>query len=78
MRSERPLGPDAHVARPSAGIGAGNPGGGTFHAVIFESEGGHAFSLIDDPFERGPQGGSSRVRSVGIAVEWRHGRTSGL
>ncbi|MBN6039638.1 hypothetical protein JYK18_32590 [Amycolatopsis sp. 195334CR] len=50
-------GADPHVARLSVGIGAGNPGGGTFHAVIFVDEGGHAFSLVDDPFERVPQGG---------------------
>lgn len=50
-------GADPHVARLSVGIGAGNPGGGTFHAVIFENEGGHAFSLTDEPFERVPQGG---------------------
>jgi hypothetical protein len=41
-------GSDPHVARLSVGIGAGNPGGGTFHAVIFENEDGHAFSLTDD------------------------------
>ncbi|MFI6305909.1 hypothetical protein ACIBCH_28865 [Amycolatopsis thailandensis] len=50
-------GSDPHVARLSVGIGAGNPGGGTFHAVVFEHEDGHAFSLTDDPFERVPQGG---------------------
>ncbi|WP_336157868.1 hypothetical protein [Amycolatopsis sp. VC5-11] len=50
-------GADPHVARLSVGIGAGNPGGGTFHAVIFDSEDGHAFSLTDDPFERVPEGG---------------------
>jgi hypothetical protein len=50
-------GADPHVARLSVGIGAGNPGGGTFHAVIFANEGGHAFSLTDQPFERVPQGG---------------------
>lgn len=50
-------GADPHVARLSVGIGAGNPGGGTFHAVIFVNEGGHAFSLTDQPFERVPQGG---------------------
>lgn len=50
-------GSDPHVARLSVGIGAGNPDGGTFHAVIFDNEGGHAFSLTDDPFERVPQGG---------------------
>ncbi|MCG3753695.1 hypothetical protein [Amycolatopsis sp. Poz14] len=50
-------GADPHVARLSVGIGAGNPGGGTFHAVIFDNEEGHAFSLTDDPFERVPEGG---------------------
>ncbi len=50
-------GSDPHVARLSVGIGAGNPGGGTFHAVIFDNGDGHAFSLIDDPFERVPEGG---------------------
>jgi hypothetical protein len=50
-------GGDPHVARLSVGIGAGSPGGGTFHAVVFEHEGGHAFALIDEPFERVPQGG---------------------
>ena len=50
-------GSDPHVARLSIGIGAGNPGGGTFHAVIFSNEDGHAFSLTDEPFERVPQGG---------------------
>lgn len=50
-------GSDPHVARLSVGIGAGNPGGGTFHAVIFANEDGHAFSLVDEPFERVPQGG---------------------
>ncbi|KZB84327.1 hypothetical protein AVL48_33530 [Amycolatopsis regifaucium] len=50
-------GSDPHVARLTVGIGAGNSGGGTFHAVIFEHEDGQAFSLTDDPFERVPQGG---------------------
>lgn len=50
-------GSDPQVARLSIGIGVGNPGGGTFHAVIFANEDGHAFSLTDEPFERVPQGG---------------------
>ncbi|MCO5993253.1 hypothetical protein [Actinoallomurus rhizosphaericola] len=50
-------GADPHVARLSIGIGVGNPGGGTFHAVVFEHEDGHAFSLVDEPFEQVPQGG---------------------
>jgi hypothetical protein len=50
-------GSQPHVARLSAGIGVGNPGGGTFHAVVFANEDGHAFSLVDEPFEHVPQGG---------------------
>ncbi|XVU29707.1 hypothetical protein ACQPZJ_22285 [Actinoplanes sp. CA-054009] len=50
-------GADPHVGRISIGIGAGNPGGATIHAVIFEHEGSHAFSLVDEPFERVPEGG---------------------
>jgi hypothetical protein len=50
-------GSQPHVAAISIGIGAGNPGGGTFHAVVFDHDGGHAFSLTDDPFEQVPQGG---------------------
>src|SRR5215468_612331 len=50
-------GSDPHVARLSIGIGAGNPGGGTFHAVVFEHDGESGFSLRDEPFEHVPQGG---------------------
>ena len=50
-------GAETHVARISVGIGVGNPGGGTFHALIVEREGSHAFSLTDEQFERVPQGG---------------------
>jgi hypothetical protein len=50
-------GSDPHVARMSIGIGAGNPGGGTFHAVVFRHEDGHAFALVDEAFERVPEGG---------------------
>lgn len=46
-----------HLARLSIGIGAGNPGGGTFHAVVFKHQDGHAFALSDERFERVPQGG---------------------
>jgi hypothetical protein len=50
-------GAESRIARLSVGIGAGNPGGATFHAVVFAHEDGHAFSLIDEPFEHVPQGG---------------------
>jgi hypothetical protein len=50
-------GQDQHVGRISIGIGAGNPGGATFHAVIFDNGTEYAFSLIDEPFEQVPEGG---------------------
>ena len=50
-------GSEPHAGALSVGIGAGNPGGGTFHAVVFQLEGNYAFSLTDEPFERVPQGG---------------------
>ncbi|GAA2533864.1 hypothetical protein GCM10010201_36400 [Pilimelia columellifera subsp. columellifera] len=50
-------GSDPHVARLSVGIGVGNSGGGTFHAVVFDHEDAYAFSLTDEPFEQVPQGG---------------------
>lgn len=39
-------GADPHVARLSVGIGAGNSGGGTFHAVIVR-ERGRTCVLVD-------------------------------
>jgi len=50
-------GTDQHVGRISVGIGAGNPGGATIHAVVLDNGGEYAFSLIDEPFERVPEGG---------------------
>jgi len=48
---------ESHVARLTVGIGAGNPGGGSFHAVMFDNEDSYACSLVDEPFERVPEGG---------------------
>jgi hypothetical protein len=50
-------GAEPHVGALTIGIGAGNEGSGTFHAVVFRHEDGHAFSLTDEPFERVPEGG---------------------
>lgn len=50
-------GADPHVAHFSIGIGAGNPGGATFHAVVFDHDDSYAYALVDDPFEQVPQGG---------------------
>ncbi|QWF84799.1 hypothetical protein [Amycolatopsis sp. CA-230715] len=62
-------GSDPHVARLSIGIGAGDPGGGTFHAIIFDNEDEHAFSLTDEPFERVPQGGPDLTADEARAYE---------
>ncbi|MFC9896164.1 hypothetical protein ACFVMC_20955 [Nocardia sp. NPDC127579] len=50
-------GSDARAGRLSIGIGAGNPGGATFHAVLFDNGDSYAYSLVDDPFEQVPEGG---------------------
>lgn len=42
----------------SVGIGAGNPGGGTFHLVVVKQDDEHiGFGLADEVFETVPQGG---------------------
>jgi hypothetical protein len=43
--------------RLTVGIGAGNPGGATFHANVFSHEDSYGFALVDEPFEEVPEGG---------------------
>jgi hypothetical protein len=50
-------GAESRVGRLTVGIGAGNPGGASFHAEVAWKEGGHAFRLVDEPFEDVPEGG---------------------
>jgi hypothetical protein len=57
------------VGRISVGIGAGNPGGATIHAVVFDNGGEYAFSLIDEPFERVPEGGPDLTAAQARANE---------
>ena len=59
--------PDATEGRLTVGIGAGNPGGGTFHAVVFVHEDSYAFSLVDEPFEDVPEGGPDLRRDDALA-----------
>lgn len=54
---------DHHIARLTVGIGAGNPGGASFHAIVFDNEDSYACSLVDEPFERVPQGGPDLAAS---------------
>ena len=49
------------------GIGAGNPGGGTFHAEVRPHEGSYAMALVDEPFEDVPQGGPDLTREEALA-----------
>ena len=62
-------GSQPHVARLSVGIGVGNPGGGTFHAVAHNHEGRSAFSLTDEAFEHVPQGGQDLLADQARAHE---------
>jgi hypothetical protein len=48
---------DPRAGRLTIGIGAGNPGGATFHALVVPADDGCAFSLVDDQFEEVPEGG---------------------
>ncbi len=48
---------DPRSGRLTIGIGAGNPGGGTFHAAVYPHKGHYAFNLLDEPFEDVPEGG---------------------
>jgi hypothetical protein len=58
-----------HVARLTVGIGAGNPGGASFHAIVFDSEDSYACSLVDEPFERVPEGGPDLTAAEARAHE---------
>jgi hypothetical protein len=49
------------------GIGAGNEGGGSFHAPVVEHEGGYAMGLVDEPFEDVPEGGPDLTREEALA-----------
>jgi hypothetical protein len=50
-------GTDQQHGRLTIGIGAGNPGGATFHADILNREDEYGFALVDEPFEDVPEGG---------------------
>ncbi len=60
-------GHDDLAGRITIGIGAGNEGGGSFHAEVRMSEDGHAFSLVDEPFEDVPEGGPDLTREEALA-----------
>jgi hypothetical protein len=55
------------IGRLTVGIGAGNPGGGSFHAVIFANDASYAMALVDEPFARVPEGGPDLSREEALA-----------
>jgi hypothetical protein len=61
-------GHEEQVAHLTIGIGAGNPGGGSFHCEA-RDEGGVGFVLVDLPFERVPEGGPDLTREKALAHE---------
>lgn len=50
----------------TVGIGAGNEGGGSFHAQIGVHEGRYAMALVDEPFEDVPEGGPDLTREQAL------------
>lgn len=61
--------PGAHQGRMTVGIGAGNEGGGSFHAVITDQDGSYALGLVDEPFADVPEGGPDLSRESALAHE---------
>ena len=53
----------------TVGLGAGNPGGGTFHIDIRLVDGEPGMALVDEPFEDVPQGGPDLTREEALAHE---------
>jgi len=51
----------------TVGIGAGNEGGGSFHATVRDHEGSYAMGLNDEPFEDVPEGGPDLTRDEALA-----------
>jgi hypothetical protein len=56
------------IGRLTIGLGAGNPGGGTFHAEVGVGEDGrYGLRLVDEPFETVPEGGPHLTREQALA-----------
>jgi hypothetical protein len=60
-------GHEDRLGRLTIGIGAGNEGGGSFHAVVRSGEEGYAMGLVDEPFEDVPEGGPDLTREQALA-----------
>jgi hypothetical protein len=55
------------VGHMTIGIGAGNPGGGSFHSELRPTDDWYGFGLVDRPFEDVPQGGPDLTRDEALA-----------
>jgi hypothetical protein len=53
----------------TVGLGAGNPGGGTFHIDVRVVDDEPGMALVDRPFERVPEGGPDLTREAALAHE---------
>ncbi len=62
-------GHDDVVGHMTIGIGAGNPGGGSFHCELRPSGDSYGSVLVDRPFEDVPQGGPDLTREEALAHE---------
>lgn len=55
------------IGQLTIGIGVGNPGGGTFHAVIAANGDSYGMALADEAFAQVPQGGPDLSRDQALA-----------
>ena len=60
-------GHEHEVAHMTIGIGAGNPGGGSFHIDVRVRDGEWGMTLVDRPFESVPEGGPDLSREEALA-----------
>lgn len=60
-------GGDESIGRLTVGIGAGNPGGGSFHVAIFAHDDSYAMALVDEAFADVPEGGPDLSREDALA-----------
>ena len=57
------------VGHMTIGLGAGNPGGGSFHCELRPNEESFGYALVDRPFEDVPEGGPDLTRDQALAHE---------
>jgi hypothetical protein len=60
---------DEPIGYMTIGLGAGNPGGGSFHCELRPDEESFGYVLVDQPFEDVPEGGPDLTREEALAHE---------